>query len=121
MICGFQTLFPDAAVVSVDGWVPELYRAQVRQLNPDTFDVLFTINDRATEAVAKYFGDTKAQLAFCNESYADRYQLTAFLYPWDDFVDVALALYRKRSQGDHSIATQHLVTPKLCLRSQWRG
>jgi len=119
-VAGFQSLFPQAAVVSAGTWDGMLAAKRVSTLVRRHPEAVFCCNDRLAQAVRETYVRLKTPcpqlIGFDDAPVATYLRLTTVALPWVELVEGAANLIQKRLSGDRSHAAQLLYAPRPVVR-----
>ncbi|WP_309383758.1 GntR family transcriptional regulator [Cerasicoccus frondis] len=116
---GFLSVFPDALVREVDSWDHAAYFTTAKDLWKLEADAVFSTTDWATISNARALNGQMPHIGFCYTNESLDCNVTNLVYPWDQLIDEAVRIYRKRSMGDSSVATQHVLNVSLTGARRW--
>jgi len=119
---GFKAVFPKTRILFACGW----FRDHGREIAPDVFRKkpkgIFCCNDRLAEGLIQYGRDKgeslPAILGFDDAPVAETLGFNTIAIPWEEMVENAVQLIRKRLDGDRQISSQRILTPRPVIRTR---
>jgi len=121
---GFRSLFSRAKVVWADDWFFEAgLKAASRLPLGEKGSAVFCCNDRLAEGVLQYCKKARLTapelIGFDDAPIAEVLDLTTISIPWNEMVEAALAIIRKRLRGDTSTSSRQILAPRPVIRRQY--
>ncbi|MCE0496780.1 MAG: substrate-binding domain-containing protein [Methylacidiphilales bacterium] len=117
---GFCSLLPDAQVIWAGGWFHEDGAKAAPRLLKNDAAAVFCCNDRLAEGVVRFCQTrhcvTPKLIGFDDAPIAEVLNLTTIAIPWDELIEAALAIIRKRLRGDTSTAARQILAPRPVIR-----
>ncbi len=118
---GFLSLLPRARVIWAGGWFLEDGLKAASRLMERKATAIFGCNDRLAESVVRFCEEqnwTAPDLVgFDDAPVAEALNLTTIAIPWDEMVEAALAIIRKRLRGETSTAARQVLAPRPVIRA----
>jgi len=117
---GFRSLLPDAEVIWSGGW----FREDGLEVAPCLFkkkpQALFCCNDRLAEGVVCHYKKQRHRppeiIGFDDAPIAEALNITTIAIPWDELVEAAMGIVRKRISGNTSTASRQILAPRPVIR-----
>ncbi|PTY01790.1 hypothetical protein DB346_11415 [Verrucomicrobia bacterium LW23] len=117
---GFMSLLPESHEVWADGWFLEDGLRAAPLLVSGNHSAIFCCNDRLAEGILRYCAATAQRcpylIGFDDAPVAEELCLTTIAIPWDEMVESALAVVRKRLRGETSTAARQILAPRPVIR-----
>ncbi|GHB93412.1 GntR family transcriptional regulator [Cerasicoccus arenae] len=116
---GFQGVCPECQVFQLDSWDRFDHVKALDEIRKLDFDGIFSTHNTATIVMGRELGEHLPHIGFCYTTESLDSNTTNLVYPWDHLIDEAIRIYRKRSMGDASVATQHMLNVYLTGVRSW--
>jgi DNA-binding transcriptional regulator YhcF (GntR family) len=117
---GFRSVLPKGPTLWADGWFKEHGMAIVPRLLKNNPSAVFCCNDRLAEAVMQCCNDAGREppylIGFDNAPVAESMNTSTIAIPWDEMIEAAASVVRRRLRGDASTSTCHILAPRPIIR-----
>jgi DNA-binding transcriptional regulator YhcF (GntR family) len=117
---GFQSVLPDAKVVWSSGWFMEDGMQAAARVLKTRATAVFCCNDRLAEGLLNFCKtcrrDAPDVVGFDDAPIAEALDLTTIAVPWDEMIEAALTVIRKRLRGETATATRQILAPRPVIR-----
>ena len=119
-VAGFHSVLPEAPQVVAGGWYFEDGHRKAEEALDAAEEGLFCCNDRLAEAVTAWCRKHRRRepklIGFDDAPVAARMNLTTIAIPWEELVESAVRVIKRRLAGDRSVASHHLLNPRPVVR-----
>lgn len=119
LLDGFSAYRKPTAIRYAGEWTHEAHLEAITQLEKDGFDSLFCGNNTAAEAATQALGNKFPILTYGDAGRIINCGVAGMTIPWDEMIEEAIQVYRRRRMGDASAARQHTLTPGLIKPKGW--
>lgn len=119
-VAGFRAHARSAHVIWAGSWYADDAAIIARRLVNERFAGIFCCNDRLAEALLNAYSSVRKPpppiVGFDDAPVAEHLNLTTIAIPWNEIVDGAIDIIRRRLDGDSGLAAQLIFAPRPVLR-----
>lgn len=122
---GFLSLYQKTRVVWAEGWFfEEGFQAASRLQLEKKAPAVFCCNDRLAEGVIRYCESNRLPppevIGFDDAPIAETLNISTISIPWNEMIEAALGIIRKRLRGDSSTASRQILAPRPVIRHRYQ-